>query len=55
MRAVEHEPDWGWIARDPFTGAEICPGFRWASRAIARDVVREQHAAIAKTTKDTQP
>jgi hypothetical protein len=40
VRTVEREPGWGWIARDPRTGAEISPGFRWSSRSVARDVVR---------------
>jgi hypothetical protein len=31
----------GWIARNPYTGEEIWPGFRWASRSVARAVVAE--------------
>lgn len=41
VRTVEHEPGWGWIARNPYTGEEIWPDFRWASRSVARDVVRQ--------------
>ena len=41
VRTVEHESGWGWIAREPNTGAEVLPGFRWASRSVARDVVQE--------------
>ena len=37
VRAVEYEPGWGWIARDP-DGNEVLPDFRWASRSVARDV-----------------
>lgn len=39
IRTVEYDPGWGWIARDPKTGAEILPNFRWTSRSVARDVV----------------
>lgn len=48
VRTVEHEVGWGWIARNPDTGSEIWPGFRWASRSVARDVVREACAGLAK-------
>lgn len=41
VRTVEFDHGWGWIARNPFTGEEIWPGFRWASRSVARTVVRE--------------
>lgn len=41
IRTVEHDPGYGWIARDPVTGEEIMPEFRWASRAVARTVVAE--------------
>lgn len=42
VRTVEYDPGWGWIARSPFTGAEIPePGFRWFSRESARCVVAE--------------
>lgn len=44
VRAVEYEPGWGWIARDPRTGLEILPDFRWASRSVARSVVLERRA-----------
>lgn len=48
IRTVEHDPPWGWIARDPFDGKEfIEDGFRWRSRSVARAVVDEQRA-IAK-------
>ena len=40
MKTVEHDPGWGWIARDP-QGREVIPDIRWASRAIARDVARD--------------
>lgn len=53
VRTIEREPGWGWIARDPRTGVEVLPDFRWASRSAARDVVdtvRALNAAIAKTT-----
>ena len=32
---------YGWIARNPYTGEEIWPDFRWASRSVARTVVAE--------------
>lgn len=41
IKTVEHEPGWGWIARNPFTGADILTDFRWSSRGIARAVVSE--------------
>jgi len=41
IRTVEHDPGWGWIARNPFTGCEISEDFRWASRSVARAVVLE--------------
>ncbi len=40
VRTVEHDPGWGWIARDP-QGHEVIPGFRWASRSIARCVAKD--------------
>jgi hypothetical protein len=56
VRTVEREPGFGWIARDPNTGAEIWPEFRWTSRSVARSVVHESRvlnasrAPIAKAT-----
>lgn len=40
-RTVEYEPYWGWIARNPYTGEEAVPGFRWRTRSVARAVVEE--------------
>jgi hypothetical protein len=40
LRRVEHEPGWGWIARDR-DGREVVENFRWASRAVARTVAAE--------------
>lgn len=39
VRTVEYEPGWGWIARNPATGEEVLPNFRWRTRSVARDVV----------------
>ena len=44
VRTVEHETGWGWIARDPATGREVIPEFRWRTRSAARDVVAAQRA-----------
>lgn len=44
MKAVEYERGWGWIARNPQTGEEIVKDFRWTSRSVARDVVRQSRA-----------
>lgn len=55
VRTVEFDHGWGWIARNPFTGEEIWPGFRWASRSVARTVVAEcrlLHASESKEDKD---
>lgn len=41
VKTVEHDPGFGWIARNPFTGEEILTKFRWASRGVARAVVYE--------------
>lgn len=41
VKTVEYDDGFGWIARNPFTGEEIMPGFRWASRSVARTVVAE--------------
>ena len=41
VRTVEYEPGYGWIARDPITGREVIENFRWTSRSVARDVVRQ--------------
>jgi len=49
---VEYEPGWGWIARDPRTGAEVLKDFRWRTRAAARDVVACARAAIATATQE---
>lgn len=48
VRTVEHDPGHGWIARDPATGLEIWPNFRWASRSVARAVVAEARALAAQ-------
>lgn len=48
VRTVEHDPGHGWIARDPATGLEVLPGFRWASRSVARAVVTEARAPAAQ-------
>jgi hypothetical protein len=50
VRSVEWEAGRGWIARNPTTGAEICPGIRWASRALARAAVHEAGKLGAGTT-----
>lgn len=41
IRTVEYEAPWGWIARNPWTGAEVIPEFRWRTRSVARCVVDE--------------
>jgi len=40
IRAVEYDPGYGWIARGP-DGNEVIENFRWTSRSVARDVVRQ--------------
>jgi hypothetical protein len=51
VRTVEYEPGWGWIARDPRTGREVLENFRWTSRSVARDVVREARALAQPNTE----
>ena len=42
VRTIEHDPGWGWIARNPFTGKAIFnDDWRWVSRSVARAVVTE--------------
>lgn len=53
VRTVEYEPGWGWIARDPATGEEIIPDFRWASRDVARTVVLETKLLAATQSEET--
>ncbi len=53
VRTVGHEAGWGWIARDPSTGVEVWPGFRWASRSVARDVVRDVRDLAAQRKSET--
>jgi hypothetical protein len=38
IRTVEYDPDWGYIARNPWTGKEIIEDFRWRTRDVARTV-----------------
>lgn len=53
VRTVEYEPGWGWIARDPATGEEIIPNFRWASRSVARTVVLETKLLSPTQSEET--
>lgn len=53
VRTVEHEPGWGWIARDPSTGAEILPNFRWTSRSVARGAVDQSRVLSASRSAIT--
>jgi hypothetical protein len=41
IKTVEHDPGWGWIARDPWTGEEVWPNFVWRTRDVARCVVEQ--------------
>lgn len=41
IKTIEYEPGWGWIARSPWTGKEVLDNFRWRTREVARDVVRQ--------------
>ena len=57
IRTVEYDPGYGWIARDPNTGDEVLPDFRWSSRSVARTVVAEarllaDRAALATEGKE---
>lgn len=63
IRTVEHDPGYGWIARDPRTGNAIPDeDFRWNSRSVARTVVLEAklfsgtgRAALAAATQTEKP
>lgn len=53
VRTVEYEPGYGWIARDPITGREVIENFRWTSRSVARDVVRQAMLSATPNAKLT--
>lgn len=58
IRTVEYDHGWGWIARNPYTGQEVLPDFRWTSRSVARAVVweaRERHKLKTRRGKEPQP
>lgn len=52
VRTVEYDPGFGWIARNPATGEEIMPNFRWSSRAVARTVVMETVLLTKSATQE---
>lgn len=51
IRTVEYDPGFGWIARDPVTGEEVLPNFRWNSRSVARSVALEAKLLSSRITE----